>query len=48
MKTKIFLAIFLLSLTSCSLIPGGPSSTVKKFMEAAREGDVEGKEWSLP
>lgn len=42
MKTRISLAIFLLSLASCSLIPGGPLSTVKKFMEAARAGDVEG------
>ena len=42
MKTKLFVIIVLLCCAGCSLIFGGPRSTVNKFMEAAKAGDVDG------
>lgn len=40
MRTKLLLATLLFCCAGCSLIPGGPRSTVKRFMEYARKGDV--------
>ena len=39
MKTKLLLVI-LLFCSGCSLLPGGPKSTVKKFMDSAQKGDI--------
>jgi hypothetical protein len=42
MAPAILVVTLLLVVTGCSLIFGGPRFTVKKFMEAAQAGDVEG------
>jgi hypothetical protein len=39
-KTRLFLVTVLLCLTGCSLF-GGPTTRVRKFMDAAKAGDVE-------
>ncbi|HKO45067.1 MAG TPA: TonB family protein [Pyrinomonadaceae bacterium] len=39
MKTKLLL-VTLLFCSGCSLLPGGPKSTVKKFMDSAQTGDI--------
>jgi hypothetical protein len=40
MKTKLLLVTLLLCCAGCSLLPGGPKSTVKKFMDSAQKGDI--------
>lgn len=42
MKTKLLLVTLLLCCGGCSLLPGGPKSTVKKFIDSAQKGDVDG------
>ena len=42
MKTKLLLVTLLFCCAGCSLLPGGPRATVKKFMDSAQEGDVDG------
>jgi TonB family protein len=41
MRPRISVLAALVCLTGCSLIFGGPQSTVKKFMDAAKKGDVD-------
>ncbi len=40
MKTKLLLVTLLVCCCGCSLLPGGPRSTVKKFMDSAQKGDI--------
>lgn len=42
MKTKLLLVTVLFCCAGCSLLPGGPKSTVNKFMDSAQKGDVDG------
>src|SRR5918993_4035262 len=41
MKTKLLLVILLVCCSGCSLLPGGPRATVKKFLNSAQKGDVD-------
>ena len=40
MKTRLLLGTLLFCCAGCSLLPGGPKSTVKKFMDSAQKGDI--------
>ena len=41
MKLRLATVFVLITLTGCSLIFGGPKATVRKFLDAAKKGDVE-------
>src|SRR5688572_1260657 len=42
MKIKLLAVTLLVCCSGCSLLPGGPRATVKKFIDSAQKGDIDG------